>query len=291
MINIAEWTQNHKNPEELLIKARLLGGYAAIFMLDRQAVLRLPRICVLHITLADRLEELLLCDFKGLRKFPAGSGTVFPVLTARPHMTDGSGIESPLEGSYSIRLAEKTDQPWLGPEGWQETRHYFEFPGAGVKPTSAVNDQPANGNHPLRKKALVAALALIILAAGSAAFWPGYPGVPAPDAREAKPSRNKEIAMASVAAEPASDKASPVPAASQENKKQEIPEVRKTEEPKRSAHKVAPERRVKQHEKKQKKQLQAVWKSGRAATSKAEAEPRISLPCTPDMKEKGIGCN
>jgi hypothetical protein len=128
MINIAEWIQNIRNPDEISLKAHLRGGLLATFHIERNVARYLPRFCVLHLNLGDRLEEILLCDFDKIRKIPESSFSANRDCRLRSRVIDSNGLEIPLEGTYSIKLADKSDKPWLGPYGWQETRYDFEFP-------------------------------------------------------------------------------------------------------------------------------------------------------------------
>jgi|WetSurMetagenome_2_1015567.scaffolds.fasta_scaffold00042_41 hypothetical protein len=289
MINIAEWTQNYRNPEEIILKARLRGGRLAIFQIDRNLVRHLPRFCVLHVNLRDRLEELLLCDFKKLRKFAAASRSALAVLTIRPHLIESNGIEQPLEGSYSIKLADKADKPWLAPDGWQETRHYFEFPAVVGTGAIELKELESAGGYMQSNKALIAVAAIFIaFAAGSVPVVAGYLGsgesvVTESSATVGQVPLHKAEIMHAAAVIP--EVAAPVGA----NKLDTVPKNSIDEKSKLNIREQAPARKVKEIHKPVHRH--ATVKVHKVAAKEKDPESRLEIPCTRDMIAKGISCN
>jgi|WetSurMetagenome_2_1015567.scaffolds.fasta_scaffold00246_3 hypothetical protein len=271
MVNIAEWKQDARRPEEITIKAGLRGGLSAVFQLDRNVTRHLARFCVLHMNIKNRFEEIVLCDFKGLKKIPDQHGVRLRNQMGRSYVRDGRGREEPMEGSYSIEFADKSDKSWLGPDGRQEARYNFEFTAVGEAETVTVAGNRSGGGN---KKAYLAAavFAVVVVAAGSAPLVSGYlsSGESSGTVVQAL-GRKSEVMHAAL-----------VPAVS-------APEKSASDGPQKNVREDRPAQKVKARSK----------ALGRHAAAKGHAvvvrektsENRLDIPCTKDMIAKGISCN
>lgn len=272
MIKIVEWSQNKHKQAEITVKACLRGGVEANFQLDMGAIRHLPRFCVLHINLENRTEEILLCDFKNLKKIAAAPAMV-PVTAPAPlSLRDCSLGVIELEGSYSIRHSETVDRPWLGPDGWQVSRYEFRFP-AVCRKEKTPPDESRTEKSLRSSKTIHLAAAAVFLAVVSIAvpLVSGHLSSQTP-AKILNSDRDLKSAVNQTASLDSKGVANGLST---------------SDISARNIQEDGPARKVKEA-------LKSASSRPKEKNHKIAAEKRgasLDIPCTRDMAEKGISCN
>ena len=176
----------------------------------------------------------------------------------------------PLHIFYSIRRTESTDKPWLGIDGWQESRHTFELSAFGIADLSSAGN--LMGNLMERKKPLfspallMASSAVLIACAVTAPFVLG--GLDHDSVK--KTSAEKEMQKYAVAVREA-----------------QITAVDKLNDNAINDDKEGPAKKVKAAI-----QLHTGKRMlhGKSYTYWKNYDNAPAVPCTPDMIDKGITC-
>jgi hypothetical protein len=146
-----EWNQSPERHDKIVIRAVLRGAKAALFQLERHIPAYLPKYCIMHIGIKAHAEEEFFCDFsklaliteeKGGNETKRSDDMASVVITSR-HDEENSEL---LHIVYSIRRTENSDKPWLGMEGWQESRHIFDLT------ASETIDGASTGNPIVERK-------------------------------------------------------------------------------------------------------------------------------------------
>jgi hypothetical protein len=280
MINIVEWTQNDRNPEVIAVKAVLRGGLTASFQIDGKVTRYLTRFCSLHMNLKNRSEEILLCDFKNLKKISDRHTLSLSLKTVHASIRNSFGGVEPLVGSYSIKLADKTECQWLGPKGWQESRHYFEFPFASGLDLTMEQPGPVQKGYSSRKKVLLATAVALIFASVSVPIVSGYLG--GGGSSETVPAHKIEI-MHTPTLTPA------VATHVDAHMSGKVAENSIADKAEADVPEKAPVRKVKERLKSRSRNTMV--KRDKTAVKETEPDSRLDIPCTRDMIEKGISCN
>ena len=267
-MKIVEWSQDPAKPDEIVFRVPLEGGGVAMFTLAGGVAGYLARFCILHLNLPGQTEKEFLCDFKKLK------GRSLRLSDARVSISAAENDLAPktcINCNYSIRHTGNNIAPWLGMNGWQESRHYFDIKtdarSKSITGMSAQNMRRA----PAPKKTLLAASVAIATAAVLVPLVFGFFG-------SQTALTGKDIGLQGGSDQTRPDVAIVSGAAS--DKKYDVTSQAGV------GIQEGPARKVKD----------ALKSGGHYAQTKKSARPtalpenNLEIPCTKDMMEKGILC-